>query len=327
MKCLVTGASGFVGSAVVNALLDDGHQVRVLVRSSSPRENVASLPIEIYEGDLKDKASLSKALLGCESLFHVAADYRLWTPDPNELYENNVTGTRNLMEAALEQKLARIVYTSSVATLKPSDQGIAVSEDSIGTADSMVGHYKRSKFLAEAEVDRLVREAGLNAVIVNPSTPIGPRDVKPTPTGRIIFDAMRGRIPAYVDTGLNIVHVDDVAKGHLLAFEKGQIGRRYILGGDDMTLREILYAVARFAGRRPPVVRLPRRMLYPIAVIAQEWARLTNGPEPQTTIDGLRMAAKKMFFDSSRAKSELGYVARPGVNAIEEAVHWFQARA
>jgi len=324
MTALVTGASGFVGSAVVRLLLARGERVRVLVRPASDRRNVSGLAVEIVEGDLRRASTLAAACAGCSALYHVAADYRLWTRDPRELYASNVEGTRNLMRAALVAGIPRIVYTSSVATLGLHADGSPASEDSPVGLANMIGHYKRSKFLAERAVDELVTQEGLPAVIVNPSTPIGPHDVKPTPTGRMIRDAAAGRIPAYVDTGLNIVHVEDVARGHLLAFEHGKPGRRYILGGEDMALRDILAAIARHVGRRPPRIRLPRPVLYPVAMVAEAWAWATRGDEPQVTLDGLRMSRKKMFFDSGRARQELGYTTRPALAAIEDAVDWFR---
>ena len=324
MITLVTGASGFVGSAVVRQLLARGERVRVLVRPASDRRNVQSLDVEIVEGDLRDPATLDAACRDCLALYHVAADYRLWTRDSRELYASNVDGTRHLMRAALAAGIARVVYTSSVATLGLHGDGSPANEDSPVTLEDMIGHYKRSKFLAERVVEDMVAQHGLPAVIVNPSTPIGPRDVKPTPTGRMIRDAAAGRIPAYVDTGLNIVHVEDVARGHLLAHDFGQSGRRYILGGEDMALREILAAIARLVGRKPPTIRLPRPALYPVALVAEAFAWLTHGAEPQVTVDGLRMSRKLMFFDSTRARSELGYTTRPALEAIADAVAWFQ---
>jgi dihydroflavonol-4-reductase len=301
-----------------------GAAVAVLARAGSDRRNLEGLEVTIREGDLRDRRSLEAACAGCDTLFHVAADYRLWTRRPQDLYDSNVTGTRNLMTAALETGIERIVYTSSVATLGINANGTPSTEETPAGLADMVGHYKRSKFLAEQVVDGLVREHGLPAVIVNPSTPIGPRDVRPTPTGRMVRDAAAGRIPAYVDTGLNVVHVDDVAAGHLLALEHGQIGRRYILGGENMTLREILALIAEICGRRPPTIRLPRELIYPIAYLSQAWAWLTNGAEPQATVDGLKMSRKKMFFDSTRAITELGYTARAARLALVDAVEWFQ---
>ncbi len=325
MTVLVTGATGFLGSAVVLALLDDGQAVRVLTRADSDHGNVEGLDVEICHGDLRDPDSLAQAVRGCRGLYHVAADYRLWVRDPKELYASNVDGTRNIMHAALEAGIERVVYTSSVATLGLHRDGTPANEDTPVTLAAMIGHYKRSKFLAERVVDELISTRGLPAVIVNPSTPIGPRDIKPTPTGRIVRDAALGRIPAYVDTGLNIAHVDDVAAGHLLAFTRGEIGRRYILGGENLSLRDILTTVADWCGRRPPRVRLPRRVVYPVAWVSQAWAWLSHGPEPQATVDGLRMAAKKMFFECSRAEAELGYRWRPAEAAINDALAWFRS--
>lgn len=325
MKILVTGATGFVGSAVVRRLLESGKQVAVLTRAQSNQSNLKGLPVEIHHGDLTDTSSLVRACTDCDGLFHVAADYRLWTKRPSELYQNNVDGTRNLMLAALKVGVKRIVYTSSVATLGVFSDGTISNEETPVSVENMVGHYKRSKFLAEQVVDELVTTQNLPAVIVNPSTPIGPRDIKPTPTGRIIYDALRNKIPAYVDTGLNIAHVDDVAEGHILAFEKGQIGRRYILGGDDMSLQQILTTVAEHCGHRPPTIKLPRQLIYPIAWLAETWASVTNGPEPRATIDGLKMSRKKMYFSSNRATKELGYSWRPAAQSIIDAIEWFKS--
>jgi dihydroflavonol-4-reductase len=324
MKTLVTGASGFVGSAVVRRLLLAGHQVRVLLRAGSDRRNVDGLPVEIVQGDLTDRVSLERAVIGCEALFHVAADYRLWVPDPQALYRANVDGTIQIMQAALDAGVGRIVYTSSVATLGSTRDGRPADEDTPVSAAGMIGHYKRSKFLAEAQVRKMVQERGLPAVIVNPSTPVGPRDVKPTPTGRMILDAATGRMPAYVDTGLNLVHVDDVASGHLLALEHGVIGERYILGGRNMTLQEILGAVAVLVGRAPPRVRLPHNLVLGIAYAAEAWARLTHGGEPRVTVDGVRLSKKYMFFTSDKAHRALGLVTRPVEEALADAVGWFR---
>ena len=324
MTTLVTGATGFVGSAVARALLARGEAVRVLARPGGDRRNLAGLSVELAEGDLHDRASLERACHGCGALYHVAADYRLWVPKPEEIYEANVGGTRALMEAASAAGVARIVYTSSVATLGLNADGSPADEETPSALNHMIGHYKRSKFLAEEEVKRLIRERNLPAVIVNPSTPIGPRDIKPTPTGRLIVEAASGRIPAFVDTGLNIVHVDDVAAGHLLAFERGRIGERYILGGRNMALREILAEVARICGRRPPRLRLPHGLVLPVAYAAEAWARLTRGGEPFVTLDGLRMARKRMFFSSAKAEAELGYKSRPPQEALGDAVEWFR---
>jgi dihydroflavonol-4-reductase len=324
MKTFITGASGFVGSAVLRQLIAVGHTVRALVRPNSDRRNLVELPVEIVTGDLTDRASLDRALVGCSALFHVAAVYRLWVPQPKEIYDANVTGTRNIMIAAANAGVKRIVYTSSVATLGLTSDGSPANEDTPVSLADMIGHYKRSKFLAEAEVKKLVEEQGLPAVIVNPSTPVGPRDIKPTPTGRIIVDALSGRMPAYVDTGLNLVHVDDVAIGHLLAFERGAIGERYVLGARNMTLKEILTELAAITGGQPPRIRLPHNLVLPIAYVSEAWARLTRGNEPRVTLVGVRLAKKKMFFSSEKAKRILGFSPRPIEEALRDAVDWFR---
>jgi dihydroflavonol-4-reductase len=322
MRALVTGATGFVGAAVARALLAEGWEVRALVRGNSDRRNVATLAVEQVVGDLTDAASIDRALAGCEAAFHVAADYRLWAPQPQELYRTNVDGTGHLLDAAWRAGVRRIVYTSSVATVGlPALGGAGAEDTAVGLAD-MIGHYKRSKFLAE-ERAREAAARGVPVVIVNPSTPIGPGDVKPTPTGQIVVDAARGRTPAYVDTGLNIVHVDDVAAGHLLAFHRGRIGERYILGGDDMTLREILTLIAQLVGRAPPRIRLPHGAVLPLAYVSELYARLTGRP-PRVTVEGVRMARKRMFFSSAKAVRELGYHWRPSAEAFADALRWFK---
>lgn len=321
---LVTGASGFVGAAVARALLAQGRKVRVLLRPQSDRRNVEGIDVEPRIGSLEDGASLSAALDGCGALYHVAADYRLWVRDESAMYKANVEGTRLLMLAALDQRVERVVYTSSVATLGlPRDGGVS-DETTPSALVDMIGPYKRSKFMAEEVVRGLVTERGLPAVIVNPSTPIGPRDVKPTPTGRMIVEAASGRMPAFVDTGLNIVHVEDVAAGHLLAEEKGRLGERYILGGENLTLAEILRRIAVLTHRKPPSVSIPIPAIWPIALGAELWAQF-SGKEPFVTRDGLRMAKKKMFFSSAKAERELGYCARPAQDALADAVAWFKA--
>lgn len=319
---LVTGASGFVGSAVVRALLARGETVRVLVRRSSARRNVAGLDVEIVEGDLLDPATLPAAVAGCKGVFHVAADYRLWTRDPDAMFRANVAGSRAIVEAAVAAGVKRIVYTSSVAVLGNVPGGVADEETPVVYAD-MIGVYKQSKFRAEEAVRELIARAGAGVVIVNPSTPIGPRDVKPTPTGRMIVEAASGKMPAYVDTGLNVVHVDDVAAGHLLAYDKGVVGQRYVLGGENLSLKQILDEIASLTGHRPPKLRLPHNLILPIAAGAELWARLT-GAEPFATIDGVRMAKKRMFFSSAKAMRELGYAPRPAIEALADAVAWFR---
>ena len=318
---LVTGATGFLGSAIAAALRARGHDVRVLARRSSPRANLDSADT-ICEGDLLDPASLAAALKGARFLFHAAADYRLWARDPDEIRRNNVEGTRLIMEEALRAGVERIVYTSSVATLKLNDSGAATEDAPLAEGEG-IGAYKRSKVAAERLVETMVRRDGLPAVIVNPSTPIGPRDVKPTPTGRIIVEAAAGRMPAFVDTGLNLAHVDDVAAGHLAALERGRIGERYILGGDNVLLADMLADIARLVGRRPPTLKLPRTMLFPIAYGA-EWLANLRGVAPFITVDGLRMAGHRMFFDDSKARRELGYVSRPYREGLADAIAWFR---
>jgi dihydroflavonol-4-reductase len=322
--CLVTGATGFVGAAVARALVNSGQKVRVLARPKSDRRNLDGLPVEIAEGALDDPPSLAAAVRGCRYLFHVAADYRLWVPDPAAMFRVNVEGTRQLMLAALTAGVERIVYTSSVAVLGIVKGGGVADEETASRAEDMIGPYKLSKFQAELAVRELIADAGLPAVIVNPSTPLGPGDVKPTPTGRLIVEAAKGRMPGFVDTGLNVVHVDDVALGHLLAARAGQIGRRYILGGENMDLAKILAEVALAAGRRPPPLKIPYAAALPIAAGAEALARLTRRP-PFATVDAVRMAKKKMFFSSARATAELGYAARPARQAIGDAVAWFKS--
>lgn len=324
MTVLVTGASGFLGSAVARRLLAAGSPVRVLVRENSPRANLEDIDVEIVVGDLRDAGSLKRALGGCRGLFHVAADYRLWVPDETAMLAINVDGTRELMLAALEAGVEKIVYTSSVAALGLSKAGPADEETPV-SLESVVGTYKKSKFLAEREVTRLVAERGLPAVIVNPSTPVGPRDIKPTPTGRMIVDAASGRIPAFVDTGLNVVHVDDAAEGHILAYDKGRVGEKYILGGENMALAEILAEVAAICGRKPPTVKLPHGALVPVAVVAEAWGRMFGG-EPMVTLDSIRMSRKRMFFSSEKARASLGYAPRPAQEALRDAVTYFRSQ-
>lgn len=323
MTTFITGATGFVGAAVVRHLLMEGHQVRVLVRPSSNRRNLEGLSVEVVEGDLRDVPTLCKALVGCRYLFHVAADYRLWSRNPDELYANNVLGTRNVMLASADAGVERIIYTSSVATLgltknnEPSDENTPVD------LSDMIGDYKRSKYLAEQEVLALVDQRGLPAVIVNPSTPIGAGDIRPTPTGRMILDAVRGRIPFYVTTGLNLAHVDDVASGHLMALHHGTVGERYILGGHDMSLQGILDKIAAMTGGRQPVMRLPHAAILPIAHLSEAWAALVRGDEPRVTVAGVRMSEKIMYFSSEKACRALGYKIRPVDESLHEAIDWF----
>lgn len=323
MRALITGATGFVGSAVVRAALRDGWQVRAARRASSDLRALDGLDVEYATLDLGDQAALTQAMAGCDAVFHVAADYRLWAANPDELYENNVEGTRRVCEAARAAGVSRVVYTSSVATLGLPKHGGQGDEQTPVTLADMIGDYKRSKFLAE-DVVRDYAKAGLDIVIVNPSAPIGPRDLKPTPTGQMVLEAAAGRMPAFVDTGLNVVHVDDVARGHLLAFERGVAGRRYVLGGEDMTLAEILTLVADIVDRPPPRFKLPHNAVLPIAHVAERIARLTGKP-PKVTVDGVKLAKKRMFFSHARADDELGYQARPARDALADAVAWYYA--
>jgi dihydroflavonol-4-reductase len=294
------------------------------VRGGSNRSNLQGLTAEVAEGDLADVASLERALEGCTGLFHAAADYRLGARNPEPLYLTNVEGTRNILQAARRCGVARIVYTSSVATIGIPSDGSPGDERTPVALNHMIGHYKRSKYLAE-EVVRDAARAGLSVVIVNPSTPVGPGDIKPTPTGQLILDAASGRMPAYVDTGLNIVHVNDVAAGHLAAYERGRAGERYILGGEDMTLRTILGEIAQLVGRKPPRIRLPYAVVLPMAYVAEGFAAVT-GRSGRLTLEGVRMSRKRMYFSSAKAVSELGYRWRPPLEAFKDAVNWFRER-
>jgi dihydroflavonol-4-reductase len=318
---VVTGASGFVGSALVEALLAGPGRVRAMVRPKSARPPAARPRVEIASGDMRDPAAMKAAMRGARFLFHVAADYRLWARDPNEITTANVEGTRAVMAAAAEAGLERIVYTSSVATIAPLSDA-AADESRPLQENEAVGAYKRSKVAAERLVETMIGQ-GLPAVIVNPSTPLGPRDGRPTPTGRILIEAAAGRMPAFVDTGLNLVHVDDVAAGHIAALKAGRIGERYILGGEDVMLGQMLADIAALTGRPAPRVKLPRAPLFPLAVGAEAIAQIT-GREPFLTLDGLRMAKHRMFFSSAKAERELGYRHRPYREAIKDALDWFR---
>ena len=322
-KILVTGASGFVGSAVARKLVEAGFSVRALVRGTSPRKHLAGLDLDFFEGDLRDRKSVERAIAGMRYVFHVAADYRLWARNPSEIFASNVEGTRNLMEEAMRAGVERVIYTSSVATIALRSDGMAADETSPLREDQGIGAYKRSKIAAERLVEAMVAERGLAAVIVNPSTPIGPGDVRPTPTGRIIIEAAKGRIPAFIDTGLNLVHVDDVASGHLAALHYGKIGERYILGGQDVLFSQMLRDIAGLVGRRPARVRLPWRALIPVAYVAEAVANVT-GREPFATLDGVYMAKYRMFFASTKAEQELGYRSRRYTEGIDDAVRWFR---
>jgi dihydroflavonol-4-reductase len=319
---MLTGGTGFLGSAIALALHQAGHPVRALVREGTPRGVLAGVPAEFIGGDLTDPASIAAALRGCGAVIHCAADYRIFVPDPARMWAVNVGGTEAVMRAALAEGCRRVVHVSSVATLKPRQNGVPATEADAAAPAQAIGPYKRSKTEAERLVERLVAEAGLPAVIVNPSTPIGPRDRRPTPTGRIILEAARGRMPAYVDTGLNLVHVDDVAAGCVAALTRGAVGERHILGGQDVPLGELLAHIATVFSRRKPV-RLPRLPLWPAAVISEGWARI-SGREPMLTLDGLRMAGRPMYFASAKAERVLGHRARPWQEAVAEAIGWFR---
>lgn len=322
-EVLVTGAGGFVGYAVVRELIRRGERVRVVLRKGSARGHLEGLGIDAAEADLRDPQAVAAAMRGIRRLYHVAADYRLWAPNPEEIVENNVSMTRTVMGAAAAAGVERIVYTSSVATLKPGEIAQPGHENRPLAADAAIGAYKRSKVLAERLVEQMAA-AGLPVVIVNPSAPIGPGDVRPTPTGRIILEALAGRMPAYVDTGLNLVHVDDVAAGHVLAMEKGETGRRYLLGGDNVPLSAFLAEIAARAGRAAPRFCLPYWSIYPVAMGAEAVARLTRR-EPFVTRDGVRMAKARMYFTSARAEAELGYRPRPHAEGLDDAIAWFRA--
>ncbi len=322
MNALVTGASGFVGSHVTRLLAERGDRVRVLLRPTSDLRALRDLPVERVAGDLRDRASLAGALSGVDTVFHVAADYRLWTRNPAEIYECNVTGTRNLLAAARAAGVKRFIYTSSVATVAVHRPGTLPDENVDSRLDEMIGHYKRSKFLAEQEALQAAQR-GMHVVVVNPTTPVGPGDWKPTPTGRMIVDFLNGRMPAYVDTGLNIVPVEDAARGHLLAAERGQPGRRYILGGRNMTMREILAALARATGRPAPRVRLPHSVALAAAYADTALCRVL-GREPRIPIDGVRMSRHRMFVDCSRASRELGFSPGSPDAALARAARWYE---
>ncbi|MEA3028162.1 MAG: dihydroflavonol-4-reductase [Alphaproteobacteria bacterium] len=317
---LVTGASGFVGSAIAAEFRKSGYPVRVLVRASSPRVNIDPRD-EVVVGDILDRTSVAAGLKGARYLVHAAADYRLWAPSSDDLLRANVEGSRIVMEEALRAGLERIVYTSSVATFDLRAGGLADETRHLPPTEA-IGTYKRSKVIAERLVADMIARDRLPAVIVNPSTPIGPRDVKPTPTGRIIIEAASGRMPAFIETGLNFVHVDDVAAGHLVALQRGRIGERYILGGENVTLRQMLLDIAGIVGRRARPLRLPRSAIYPFAFGAEMLARAT-GRAPFATVDGLRMARYTMHFDDKKARTELGYTSRPYRDGLAEAIEWF----
>jgi dihydroflavonol-4-reductase len=318
---LVTGASGFIGAHIVRALLERGERVRCLVRASSPRTNLQNLDVEIATGDLREPESLRVAMVGVRRLYHCAADYRLYSREPGELYASNVEGTRNVLDAAASAGVERVVYTSSVGALGLRDDGEPADENVPVSVDDMIGHYKRSKFLAEREAESWVAK-GLAVVIVNPSFPVGDLDVKPTPTGRMILDYVKRRMPAYVDTGLNVVDVRDVAVGHVLAAEGGVPGEKYILGNRNMSLREVLDLLSEITGLPPVRVRLPLWVPLTFAAIDTSFARLT-GRTPRVPVESVRMSRHRMYFDASKAVRELGMPQTPVREALTRAVEWF----
>ena len=322
MKVLVTGATGFVGGAVARALVKRGIDVRVIARGGSDLQNLQGLPHELVKGDLRDQASLRSALTGCSQLYHVAAHYALWAKDPSIFYDVNVTGTKNLLEVARDVGTERIVYCSTIGAIGLPPNGGLGTEETPVSLEQMAGHYKRSKYLAEQEVLKLAK-AGLPVVIVNPSAPVGAADVKPTPTGQIVVDFMKGRMPAYIETGLNIVDVDDVAAGHLLAMEKGRTGERYILGGKNLMLREMLEILSRLSGVKAPTIKLPRLAILPLAYLNLWIANMTGQP-PRIPLEGVKMAKYKMHYDCSKAIRELGIPQTPPEVALEKAVRWFR---
>jgi dihydroflavonol-4-reductase len=322
MTTLVTGATGFLGNHVARQLVERGERVRVLVRATSQSRALDGLAAERVTGDLRDAASLCRALDGVTRVFHVAADYRLWAKNPREIYESNVGGTKNLLEAAARAGVARFVYTSTVATVAVPTEGALPNEETRASADEMIGDYKRSKFLAEQEALRAA-ERGAPVVVVNPTTPVGPGDWKPTPTGRIIVDFLNGRMPAFVDTGLNLVPVEDAAAGHLLAAERGRAGQRYLLGGQNITLEDILGILARVSGRKAPRLKLPHAVAMAAGYADELYSRIMRR-EPHIPLDGVRMARHRMFVDCAKASRELGFTPGPVHAALERAVRWYE---
>src|SRR5271167_4783254 len=323
MKVFVTGATGFLGSHVARVLADQGADLRLLVRSTSNLRNLEGLNAETATGDLRDPGSLETAIAGCDTLFHVAADYRLWVRDPAEMYRSNVDGTRAILEAARRNGVRRVVYTSSVATMGFTSNGHPADESSPLSLDNMIGHYKRSKFMAE-EVALEAGRGGMDVVVVNPSTPVGEQDIKPTPTGRIVVDFLKKKFPAYVDTGLNLVDVRECARAHVTALEKGRSGERYILGGENLTLKQILDKLAAITGLPSPKVRVPYVMALATGVVDEVVTGRILGREPRATIDAVRMGLKKMFVSSSKAERELGWKANGVDDALCRAVEWFR---
>lgn len=326
MLTFVTGATGFLGSHVARALASEGAQLRLLVRSTSNTSNIQDLNADVVTGDLRQPDSLSKAMAGCDAVFHVAADYRLWVRDPEEMYRANVEGTRAILQAAARSGVRRVVHTSSVATMGFTSNGTLADENSPVSLDNMIGPYKRSKFMAEQVAIEAAR-AGQDVVIVNPTTPVGERDIKPTPTGRIIVDFLKKKFPAYVDTGLNLVDATECARGHIAAFERGKPGERYVLGGENLTLKEILDKLAAITGLPSPSIRVPYFMALATGVIDEIVTGRIRGREPRATIDAVRMGRKKMFVTSAKAERDLGWKMVSVDNALQRAVEWFRANS
>lgn len=324
MLAFVTGATGFVGSHVARALAAQGADLRLLIRAGSDLRNIQELPAERVVGDLRDPASLKNAMAGCEVVFHVAADYRLWVRDPEQMYRSNVEGTRAMLEAARENKVRRVIYTSSVATMGFNSNGRLANEDSPVSLADMIGPYKRSKFMAE-EIALAAGRSGMDVVVVNPTTPVGERDIKPTPTGRIVVDFLKKKFPAYVDTGLNLVDVAECARGHVAALEKGRSGERYILGGENLTLKQILDKLAVITGLPSPKIRVPYVLALATGVVDQVVTGHIRKREPRATIDAVRMGRKKMFVSSNKAERDLGWKTVPVDEALRRAVEWFRA--
>lgn len=326
MLAFVTGATGFVGSHVARALAAQGADLRLLVRSGSDLRNIAELDADRVVGDLRDPASFTKAVAGCDAMFHVAADYRLWVRDPDQMYRSNVEGTRGILQAARENKVHRVIYTSSVATMGFQSNGHLANEDSPVSLANMIGPYKRSKFMAE-EIALAAGRSGMDVVVVNPTTPVGERDIKPTPTGRIVVDFLKKKFPAYVDTGLNLVDVSECARGHVAALEKGKSGERYILGGENLTLKQILDKLAAITGLPSPNIRVPYVVALATGVVDQVVTGYIRKREPRATIDAVRMGRKKMFVSSGKAERDLGWKTVPVDGALRRAVEWFQANS
>ncbi|MEK7390383.1 MAG: hopanoid-associated sugar epimerase [Elusimicrobiota bacterium] len=321
----LTGATGFVGANLCRLLVDRGVAVKALARKGGDRRNLAQQRVEIIEGDLLDAAAIARGVSGCRYVFHVAADYRLWIPDPETMYRANVEATELVLRAAAKAGVEKIVHCSSVAAIKVSSQRVPVDEESeYSDMGEIIGHYKKSKYLADVLARRLAREEGLPIVTVNPAAPIGPFDIKPTPTGRIVVDFLKGRIPSYIDTGMNVVHVADVAMGHWLAALKGRAGQRYILGGENLTLKAILDLMAEVTGLPGPKFKTPYPLAYAFGAVDTAWARIRGG-EPMAPLDAIKMAKHYMWFSSAKAERELGYTRRPARVALQDAANWFQA--